>query len=278
MGINEFIEKIKEWENDKNNCDTNTMKGLLQEIIDTGKCIINNLSELTRAFSQNEDRFDKCIKSLQEILDTKDMNAYVSLCGGDIEQAKNEIRKTFGSDEEELRNSKEVNDILESWQGLSLDEVIKLLDDFLEEANHRNEFINKKMLEGIELQKNTLSYFFCLDSLLFINCFQLIEGAFDYQDYGQWEKIKEEVYNGIKSKLLGMNFFFQLTETIARIVNLFDKKEIKKEFYASTENNIAKIEGQIDALNFVKKYIDELIIYYQKNKYDLTIKEIPDIF
>lgn len=272
MELNEMIEKIKEWENDRNNCATSTMKGLLQEIIDIGKCIINNFDKLTYVFRQNEDRFNQCVKSLQKILDNKDMNAYVSLCGRDIEQATNEMKKEFEIDEKELRNSKEVKDILESWKGLSLDEIIRTLDDLTEEVNRHNELVKQKILKNIELQINALSMIFHIDSLLFANCLHLIEGVFNYHDYGQWEKIKEGVFSEIKSKLLSVNFFFQLTEKIANIVNLFDKEEIKKEFYFTTENNIAKVEGQINALNFVKIYMDLLIEYYEENKFDLVQK------
>lgn len=272
MELNELVEKIEEWENNRDNCNTGTMKGLMQRTINVGSCIISNLQELICVFRQNEDRFNQCVQSLQEILDTENVNAYVSLCGEDIEQITNEIQKDFENSDEELRNSKEVKDILESWKDLSIDEIIKCLDDLIEKVNYRNELLNKRILEGIELQKNTISDLFYLDCLLFINCFNLIEGAFNYHDYGQWEKIKEGVVDEIKSKLLSINILFQLTEKIANIVNLFDKKEIKKEFYSTTENNIAKIEGQIDALNFVKLYMDELIKYYQKDKFDCRSK------
>ena len=69
-----------------------------------------------------------------------------------------------------------------------------------------------------------------------------------------------------------MNFFFQLTEKFANIVNLFDKTEMKKEFYSTTENNIAKMEGQINALKCVKIYMDLLIENYKEDKYDLARK------
>ena len=272
MKLNELTEKIKEWENDRDNCATSTMKGLLQEIIAAGKCIINNIDKLIYVFKQNEDTFNQCIQSLQEILDTKNLNAYVSLCGEDIEKVTYEIKNEFENDEEELRNSKEVKDLLESWKGSSFDEIIKFLDDYLEEVNHHNELVKQTMLENIELQKNALLVLFHMDLLLFIDCFHLIEGAFDYHDYGQWEKIKDGVGSEIKSALLGMNIFFQLTETIANIVNLFDKKEIKKGFYSTTENNIAKMEGQINALKCVKIYMDLLIEYYKEDKYDLARK------
>jgi len=272
MELDELTEKIKEWEDDKDNCDTCTMKLLLQEIIAAGKCTINNLLVLTCAFSQNEDKFNQSVKSLQEILDNKNMNAYVSLCGRDIEHATIEIKKEFENDEKELRNSREVKDILESWKGSSLDEVIKSMDDLLEVVNCHNELVKQKMFESIELQINALLAMFHIDSLLFANCLHLIEGAFNYHDYGQWEKIKEEVFSEIKSKIIGVNIFFQLTEKIANIVNLFDQKEIKKEFYSTTENNIAKIEGQINALNFINIYMNELLKYYKEDKFDLIQK------
>lgn len=210
MDFNEYIEKIKEWENDRDKCDTSTMKGLVQKVINAGICIINNLSELIYVFTKNADTFNQCSQSLQEILVTKNIDIYVSLCGEDTEQITNEIKKEFENDEEKLRNSKEVKDILESWKGLSIDEIIKHCDDLLEEVNCHNELVNQKIFEGIELQKNALSYLFYVDSLFFLGCFNLIEGAFNYHDYGQWEKIKEGIWDEIKSNLLGINIFFSI--------------------------------------------------------------------
>lgn len=270
MELDELLEKIEEWKRDMNNCDTSTMKGLMQKTINAGENVILNFFKLIDIFCQNEKKFNKCVKTLQEIIDTKNMDAYVSLCGGDIEQSVNELKKEMKCDEMKLKDSKEVKDILESWKSKSLHDITKELDDILFQVNSNMEAGRQKMLSSIELQRGALVCLFQMDCLLFTQCFALVKEAFNYHDYGQWEKIKDGVFSEIKSMFLSLNKFFELSEKIANIVNLFDIKEIKKDFYTTTESNIAKIEGQINALAFVKLYIDELIQYYKDDKFNLA--------
>lgn len=170
---------------------------------------------------------------------------------------------------EELKNSKEVKDILDSWKMKSLEEIIEELGKTDEEVQRYIDFINQELLRGIQIQRDALKAIFSLDVLLFEQCRLLMNEAFNYHDYGQWEKIKEAVSGEIKEAALEVNIFFKITAKLANIVNLFDKKEIRNEFYSATEKNISKIEEQTDALTFVGSYIKELAQYYQNNKYDI---------
>lgn len=262
MEFEELLEKISEWEKDRENCNTSTMKELLQKCIDAGNITIYNFVALLEIFIQNKERFEKCDKVFEETLNTENLEIYSAASGMDVVGEVNRIQK-------EMEDSREVKDILDSWKTKSLEEIIEELEKIDEEAQRHIDFTNRQLLKGIQVQRDALKAIFSMDVLLFEQCRLLMNEAFNYHDYDQWEKIKEAVSGEIKDAALELNIFFKITAKLANIVNLFDKKGIRDEFYSATEKNISKIEGQTEALTFVGSYIKELAQYYQNNKYDI---------
>ncbi|MDE5539791.1 MAG: hypothetical protein K2J20_04825 [Bacilli bacterium] len=269
MELEEILEKIEEWEIDARQLTTSTMRTLMQQLITAGESVIINLKILTDAYNKNEESYNICIRSLQEALNAKDINAYCSLFGADFEQVRKETEKEFKREDRELRNSKEVQELSESMKSKSLDEIMEDFDGLIKKADNMNRLVKQNMIEGIQQQIGAYSAMFCMDKLLLTECISFIKGAFNYHDYGQWEKIKRKGVDMLKDAILGFNKLFQWTALIADIVNLLDKEAVKGEFFEATESNIAKIEGQINALTFVKLFMDILIQHYQEDTYNL---------
>lgn len=84
MEFEELLEKISEWKKDKDNCNTSTMKELLQKCIDAGNVTIYNFVVLLEIFIQNKERFDKCDKVFEETLTTKNLEIYSAAFGMDV--------------------------------------------------------------------------------------------------------------------------------------------------------------------------------------------------
>ena len=93
MEITELLEKINEWKKDMNTCTTNTMKELMERIIISGEKITNSLQILTDSYNNNKESCYNYIAFLQKVMETKDINTYISLFGKDIEQSVNESIK-----------------------------------------------------------------------------------------------------------------------------------------------------------------------------------------
>lgn len=255
MDVIELQEKVREWERDKENCSTRTVKALMQEMVDSGHCLVRNYGEMLCVFAGYLAAYEEADKQMDEILRTGDINKLNNIYDEHTEDL-------LFRDEEELRNG--VEELLDSFKDKSLDEIISFYDDKIKEAEEFNRYVKEKLLAFVQLQKDSLSSIAELNLLLYQSCNTLIEGAVEFHDYGQWEAAKELFKSSALNIFLSLNKVFEATEFLARVGDLFDKNKFRRNFYSSTEENIIKMEEQIEALKVANESVILLKECYSK--------------
>lgn len=278
MKIEKMQEKIIEWKVSQSECSTKTLKTLMQQTVDLGENIKVLYEELLDEFFKNIIRFNVINNEFDLIIATGDGEKYAELLGINITSQMEALRKEMEIKQAQLRDSDEVKDLANNLlQTMSFDEIIEFYGNLAEQLKCSNKAAQEKIQtfrkEIIEVQRETMCCIFGIYIFMFKTCDDLIDASFDYHDYGRWEKIKNEIGGKIKDAILSVNAIVDISESLIKSIFVFDKASVRKDFYSETENNIAKIEGQLEALNLTKTYIEMSIQQYQKREFDMFARK-----
>ena len=163
----EFInDKIKEWEETKQNCNTITMPILMQQMIDYG---INNrayYSDILSLYNTAVDKGRRLVSELDEIIKNDDMNKFNELINYDADTFMSMAGIQRKKILEKPNKSQGVKRILDSFESKSLDEIIQFYDNLNDSAKLFNKLQHVQFLNHLSVIKDSFEIFLILDELL----------------------------------------------------------------------------------------------------------------